>query len=226
MQSVLIVEPAEVLRNALTTQLQKHYRVYSCTSGTEGLSLLSEHRPGGLFLNLITDDIDGVYFLEHMQIRPTAIITLSAVYPPHILQKLLDLGVDYSLVTGCPVHAIAHHMQYFMEHDRTSVPPTAQEITVKHLNRLNVPHWGGFDDLRIAVPLYAQDPTQSMVKELYPAVVTLRNRKSWQQVEKAIRDAKEYAYQHRKEDIWKEYFPDSSRCPTNREFIARLADFI
>ena len=226
MQSILIVEPSKVLRDALTTELQKHYHVYSCTSGTVGLSLLSAHRPDGLILNLMTDDIDGLYFLEHLDIQPATIITLSAVYPPHVLQRLLDLGIAYSLIITCPVRAIVHHMRYFMEHRSAAVPPTAQEITAMHLNKLNIPRWVGYDDLRVAVPLYSQDPKQSMVKELYPAVVTLRSRKNWQQVEKAIRDVKEYAYAHRNEQIWREYFPDSSHCPTNREFIARLADFI
>ncbi len=226
MQSILIVEPSDVLRNALINELQKDYQIYSCTLGSEGLSLISAHSPDGLILNLLTDDIDGLYFLECMENRPKVMITLSAVYPAYVLQRLLDLGVNYSLIIGCPVRAIAHHMRFFLENMPAVIPPTAQEITTLHLNRINVPHWGGYDDLRLAVPLYSQDPEQSMVKELYPAVAALRNRNSWQQVEKAIRDVKEYAYTHRNDDVWREYFPDTSRCPTNKEFIARLADFI
>lgn len=226
MQSILIVEPSDALRNELIRELQKHYRIYSCTHGSEGLALLSTHQPEGLILNMMSHDLDGLYFLECMPYRPKVMITLSVVYPPYVLQRLLDLGVHYTLITGCPVRAIAHHMHHFMEHASTPVPPTAQEITAAHLDRLNIPHWGGYDDLRVAVPLFLQDPKQSMVDELYPAVAVLRNRDNWQQVERAIRTAKEYAYAHRDDTVWSTYFPDTSRCPTNKNFIARLADFL
>ena len=226
MQSILLVEPSDVLRNALTVELQKHYHVYSCTYGSEGLALICAHQPDGLILNLVTLDIDGVYFLERMEKRPKVIITLATIYPPYVLQKLTDLGVTYPLINFCPVHAIAHHMCSFLELASSSVPPIPQEITAFHLDRLDFPHWGGYDEIRAAVPLFAQDPTQSMVKDLYPAVAVLCDRNSWQQVEKAIRDIKEYAYKHRNDAVWQEYFPGYSRCPTNKEFIARLAKFI
>jgi len=45
-------------------------------------------------------------------------------------------------------------------------------------------------------------------------------------VEKAIRAAKEAAYENRNDTVWKEYFPDTSECPKNRDFIARLAEFV
>jgi len=226
MQSVLIVEPSDVLRNELIIELQKHYHVYSCAHSSEGLSLISAHHPDGLILNLLPYGIDGIYFLECMEEQPKVILTLSAVYTPHALQRLMDLGVAYSLTIGCPVRAIAHHMRYFMEHVSEAVPPSAQEIAAEHLHKLNLPRWGGYDDLRVAIPLFSQDPKQSMVKELYPAVAVLRNRDNWRQVEKAIRHVKEYAYEHRDDSIWREYFADTSRCPTSKEFIARLAEFI
>ena len=45
-------------------------------------------------------------------------------------------------------------------------------------------------------------------------------------VEKAIRDIKEYAYKHRNDAVWQEYFPGYSRCPTNKEFICCLAEYL
>ena len=227
MQSILIVEPSEILRSELEKELQKDYQIYSCTQGDEGLSLVAQHHPDGLILNLILQGIDGLYFLEYMEPpHPKVIITLSSIYPPHVLQKLMDLGINYAILIGCPVRSIAHHMRYFMENISSVVPSSAQEIASAHLHRINAPHWGGYDDIRVGVPLFSQDSNQSMVKEFYPAVADLRGRDNWQQVEKAIRDVKEYAYEHRDDDVWKEYFSDTSKCPTNREFIARLAEFI
>lgn len=227
MQSILIVEPSDALRTELEKELQKDYQIISCSRGDEGLLLISTHHPDGLILNLMLQGIDGLALLESLESpQPKVILTLSAIYPPQVLQKLLDLGVNYTILIGCPVRTIAHHMHFFMESKDTVAPPSAKEIIAGHLRRINAPHWGGYDDLRVGVPLFSQDSNQSMTKEFYPAVAALRGRDNWQQVEKAIRDVKEHAYAHRKDDIWKEYFPDTSQCPTNREFIARLAEFI
>lgn len=226
MQSILIVEPSDVLRKELVEELQKDYLVYSCTRGDEGLALYTQLHPDGLILNLYLESIDGVYFLECLDKPPKAILTLSPTYSPVVYQRLLDLGVSHALMLTCPIRAIARHTRYFMENVPESLPPTAQERATEHLHKLHVPNWSGFDDLRIAIPLFAQDPSIGIVKELYPAVVVLRGRDNWKQVEKAIRHAKEYAYTHRNDAVWSEYFPNTSHCPTNKEFIARLAEFI
>ena len=225
MQSILIVEPSDSLRIDLEKELQKDYRIYSCSHPDEGLSLIANHHLDGLIINLALQGIDGLTFIESIAPpRPKAIITLAIFYPAAVQQRLLDLNVSYPLMSVCPVRAIANHMRYFMENIEAVVPPTAQQIIADHLRKLGVPYGGGFDDLRVGVPLYFQDPNQRMIKEFYPAVATLRGRNNWQQVEKAIRDAKEYAYAYRTDDVWKEYFPDTSKCPPNREFILHLAE--
>ena len=226
MQTILIVEPSDVLRNALVNELQKDYLVYSCTRGDEGLALYTQIHPDGLILNLYLECVDGIYFIECLDKRPKAILTLSPSYTPALHQRLSDLSISYALLLTCPVRGIAHHVRCFMESMPDNLPPTAQERTAEHLHKLHVPLWNGFDDLRIAIPLFAQDPGIGIVKELYPAVAVLRGRDNWQQVEKAIRHVKEYAYAHRNDGVWSEYFPDTSHCPTNKEFIARLAEFI
>lgn len=227
MQSILIVESSDVLRSELERELRKSYRIYSCAQGDEGLRLQTEHQPDGLIVNLVLHGIDGLFLLEHMaEPRPKAIVTLSSIYPPYIQQRLMDLGVDYSVIIPCPVRIIAHRMRDILEHSDRTVPPDAQAVIVSHLQKLGVPHWGGYDDLRVGVPLFAQDPSQSMTKEFYPSVAVLRGRDNWQQVEKAIRDVKEYAYEHRNDAVWREYFLDASECPTNKAFIARLSEFL
>ena len=226
MQTILIVEPSDVLRKQLVEELQKDYLVHSCARGDEGLALYTQLHPEGLILNLYLESIDGIYLLECLDKRPKAILTLSPTYSQATHQRLVDLGVSHALMLSCPVRAIARHTRYFMENVPENLPPTAQERAAEYLHKLHVPNWSGFDDLRVAIPLFAQDPEIGIVKELYPAVAVLRGRDNWQQVEKAIRHVKEYAYAHRNDAVWSEYFPDTSRCPTNKEFIARLAAFI
>ena len=129
-------------------------------------------------------------------------------------------------LSGCPVRSIAHHMRNAIENADRQMLSTPQNIVSTHLRILGVPHQGGFDDLRVGTPLFAQAPDMSMTKEFYPAVAKLRGRENWQQVEKAIRAVKETAYANRNDAIWKEYFPDTSQCPKNKDFIARLAEFV
>jgi len=227
MQKILIIAPADAFRADLETGLQKDFAVSCCADAEEGMELLQQLQPDGLFISLRLEGMDGLYFLEEMKDHlPRTIITLAASYSPYAEQRLLDLNVSYLLRSGCPVRAAIRHLRSFMENADIRVPVTAQETVSVHLRILGVPHHGGFDDLRVGAPLFAQDPGMSMTKEFYPAVAQLRGRDNWKQVEKAIRAAKEAAYDNRVDDIWKEYFPDTSVCPKNRDFIAGLAEFI
>ena len=227
MKSILIVEPSDVVRGELEAALQKDYRICACASGEEAEDLFMCCQPEGLLINLRLPGMDGLYFLEqHEQYLPSVIITLAASYSPPLEQRLVDLGVTHMLVTCCPLRIVAHHMRHFLEHADTPFPATKQQTVSAHLRILGVPHLGGFDDLRIGTPIFAQDPSMSMTKEFYPAVATLRGRENWQQVEKAIRAAKEAAYENRNDTVWKQYFSDTSHCPKNRDFIARLAELI
>lgn len=227
MQKILIVEPCDIIRAELENELKKDYCLYSCAGAADGMHLLQTVSPDGLFINLRLEGMDGLFFLEEMiDFLPPVIITLAPGYSPQAEQRLLDLGVTYPLLSSVPVRAAARHMRSFLERAGIRVPVTAQETVMTHLRILGVPRQGGFDDLRIGAALFAQDPNMSMTKEFYPAVATIRGRGNWKQVEKAIRSAKESAYAHRNDDVWKQYFSDTSQCPTNKSFIARLAEFV
>ena len=104
--------------------------------------------------------------------------------------------------------------------------PDQQQLIVSHLEAIRIPHWSGYDDVRLGISIFAQDPNQRMVKEFYPAVATLRGRPNWKQSERAIRDVKEEAYRVCDRTTWETYFPGTSKCPTNKEFILRLAELI
>lgn len=226
-QSILIIDPSDAFRIELEKELKKDYCVYSCATADDGLKILQEHRPDALVINLFLHGTDGLYFLESSKdYLPGSILTLSPIYPPYSLQRLKDLGVSYPLLSTCPVRIAAHRIRDILNSSGASMPPDAQDVTAAHLNILGIPHSAGYEDLRVGVPLFAQDPAQGMIKEFYPAAATLRGRNSWNLVERSIRDAKEQAYEKRNDAVWKEYFPDTSHCPKNKQFIARLAEFL
>lgn len=227
MQSILIVEPSEDLRTAFTQSLEKDYRIFCCADGNNGLMLLQEHRPDGLITNLSLYGMDGLFFLESAgSLLPGAIITLAASYPPYVYQRLKDLGVSYPILIPCTLHSVTHRIKDLLNQDGRAVSSyDAQELISGHLRRLGIPCISGYHMLRIGIPLFSQDRTQRMTKELYPAIMKLCNCGHWTQVESAIRDVIHAAWDSRDEAVWAEYF-DTDVCPSNKVFIYRLSEFL
>ena len=223
MATVLIAAPAGNFRSGMKTALAADFNVLACDCMEDAAQYLWQYQPQALLLDLQLPD--ALYLLEHLEgLLPPVILTVSDRYSPEAVRKLPELGVSYFLLRSCSSDAARCHFHAFLDQPEISRSP--QQITAMHLQILGFSPSGGFQDLRLGAPLFAQDPTMPMNKVFYPAVAALRGRKTWQQVEKAIRDAKIVAYRNRDDAIWQRYFPDTSRCPRNREFIARIAEFL
>lgn len=82
----------------------------------------------------------------------------------------------------------------------------------------------GYRCLVQAIPLYRENPGQSLTKQLYPEVgEKCSPNLTGAQVEKQIRYAIEIAWQNRDPETWRRYFP-MDRKPTNGEFISRISE--
>ena len=109
------------------------------------------------------------------------------------------------------------------------IPGTDDTILHKAVTNLLI-HLGiqpsriGFSQLRIAITLYIQDPTQSLSKELYPAVAKQFGSSS-KNIERSIRAAIATAWESRDEKAWS-IFPDYNAPPSNKLFIATLAQLL
>lgn len=223
MTTVLIAAPAGNYRSGMEQALAMDFSVAHCGCMEEAALYLWQYQPQALLLDLQMRD--ALYLLEHLEgLLPPVILTVSDRDCPETARKLPELGVTFSLPRSCGGNAVRCHLHAFLDQLEEAASP--QKITAMHLQILGFSPSGGFQDLRLGAPLFAQDPTMPMNKVFYPAVAALRGRANWQQVEKAIRDAKKTAYRNRDDAIWQRYFPDTSRCPRNREFIARLAEFL
>lgn len=84
-------------------------------------------------------------------------------------------------------------------------------------------HRVGYQQLCIAIPCYAQDATQSLVKEIYPCIAKRFGYTNWCAVEHAIRCSIHDAWQARDPAVWAARFPNCRRPPSNKRFIATLA---
>ena len=107
----------------------------------------------------------------------------------------------------------------------TETTATAQVQVMLHALGIAV-HRRGYQQLCIGIPLYARDVTQSLTKELYPTIARELGYPDWRSVERAIRSAICDAWGNSRSAVWAVYFPDARKPPSNKEFIATLAERI
>lgn len=85
-------------------------------------------------------------------------------------------------------------------------------------------HRLGYRYLTVAIPCYASDSDQNMSKEIYPYVGNCFGCVDWHPVERSIRSAIGDAWEHRNPAVWERYFPNQKKAPTNKQFVAVLAE--
>lgn len=102
---------------------------------------------------------------------------------------------------------------------------TLYEPTISMLHELQIGiHRLGYKQLTIAVPCFALDDSQSLTKELYPYVACYFGYTDWHPVEHSIRTAILDAWEHRNPEVWEQYFPNQKKPPSNKQFLAVLAE--
>ena len=101
------------------------------------------------------------------------------------------------------------------------------ERTYQALRELRVGvHRVGYQALLVLIPGYLLDSGQSLSKELYPYAAKHFGYASWQPVEHAVRVAILDAWARRDPAVWEKYFPGQAKAPTNKQFIAAVAERI
>ena len=85
-------------------------------------------------------------------------------------------------------------------------------------------HRIGYKQLCVAIPCFAQDSSQSLIKEIYPQIAKTFRCSDWSAVEHAVRCVIHDAWEERDPDVWNDYFPCSQKPPSNKQFIATMAE--
>lgn len=100
-----------------------------------------------------------------------------------------------------------------------------RHVLVVLLLELDVPtNYDGFDYLVRGIMIYAKDPSQMMVKGLYPAIAATYDKEiAVPQIESAIRSAIKTAWKRFDALAWNRYFQGFTERPSNAEFISRIA---
>lgn len=219
METILLVVESEDLQKSLPEVLKNRFEIICCNS-TRLRDELMGRNPCALVLDLFLPGTDGFAVLSDIRdCLPSVILMLTPLISPYIAQTAASLGVGFLVRIPCPVSAVAGHLIGMLQKFNDRSRPIFQT----HLQRLGIPaKLNGYQQLCIALPLFAQDPNQSLLKELYPTIGHLFGC-SPQAVEHAIRTAIRAAWSKRDPDVWAEYFPGLETCPTNKEFIAALS---
>lgn len=231
MQKLLIADSSIVYATALRTALKGQYRIRICTDGKAALELLHQYQPDILILNLMLPYMDGLTVLQETDYHPPIILATTMHISAYVEQAVTTLGIDYTMISPS-VEAVVLRLRDLVKL-YTSVPDGADLYTkaIHHLRLLNVPvHLDGYRQLCLALPMYAQNPQQLLTKELYPAVAEKCGCKDGRSVEHSIRKAIQAAWAQKDNAIWRKYFTLRSQghtaCPTNKEFICRLAEIL
>lgn len=97
--------------------------------------------------------------------------------------------------------------------------------TTAMLHELSCPiHRFGYDYIILAITRYAEGDIQSLSKELYPYIASRYGYADWHPVERSIRYAICHGWVNGDSLVWNRYFPNTEKAPSNKRFIAALAE--
>lgn len=115
-----------------------------------------------------------------------------------------------------------------LDSDKKTKESRIKEIVTKVLQEMGVPvHLKGHSYLRKAIISVVENPDYvgAMTTVLNPEIAKEFNSTS-SRVERAIRHAIEVSWERGDRSIWKQYFGNLKKKPTNSEFVATVADRI
>lgn len=233
MKKVLIADGSEEFRTALFELLGMAFEVRSCAGGNEALELMKSFRPDVAVVDLMLPEIDGLTLIQMAAdcgIRP-AVLATTLLLTEYARYAAPECGVQEIMIKPCNLHAVQARVADMARRCR-AVPVVntgAEAVTAGYLLEMGFcPKHAGFRQLRVGIPLFAQDPCQLVTKELYPAVAELCECENWHQVERDMRKAILAAWERRNEDAWNRFFPTELggciRRPSNSVFISRMAE--
>jgi len=207
--------------------------------GEQILNIIKEREPDVVVLDIIMPQLDGIGVLERIQLsgskRPK-IIALTALGQESLVQRIMELGVDYYLLKPLNLDMLTKRIKQLIgTPERTVIPraiesrPVDFEVT-DVIREIGIPaHIKGYQYLREAITMIVADNNflGAVTKELYPTVAQ-KYSTTPSRVERAIRHSIEVAWNRGNMDMINRLFGctvnrDKGK-PTNSEFMAMIAD--
>lgn len=226
MCKLLIVDASSIFTDALKEVFQNEFQLHICHDGETALEAMLSFQPDVLVINLMLPYKDGLTVLQESAHKPKVILAMVPNITDYVSAMAERLDIDYIMVMPKISALRVRLMDLVANATRKSMDPTAQ--TVVHLHALNFPtHLDGYQQLCVAIPLFAANPNMRLSKELYPAIAKQFGLPDARTVEHSIRKAIGAAWSKRNASVWAKYLPQKADgtipCPSNKEFISRVA---
>lgn len=100
---ILVVEDDLILKTLLGHTFADQYQILYANNGNEALSILQEHQPSLILLDLLMPDMDGFTFLEKVRSRTDALKDVPVIVVSNLGQqkdkdRAMSLGANAYLV--------------------------------------------------------------------------------------------------------------------------------
>ena len=218
-QNILVADSSQDYLLALSYALQCKFRVFACQNGLQALELLRSQRIHLLILDLSLPELDRLRLISVRSPKPMVLATsrLHCAALPSCVRHFDFRGVIRKPASAAAVATEAERLL-------SSILQEPDPRLVQRLSSLSVPE--GLDGrkcLLVMIPSYAADPGQSFTKELYPEAGK-RFHRSGAAADRDVRYALQQAWDQGDPLVWQHYFPGAVKCPSNSEFIRRMAE--
>lgn len=227
---LLIAHSSEFFCASLAASLDKDFEIHTCYDGISAADMLQSLRPDALIIDLMLPYKDGLTVLREATHIPAAVLALTTYSTPYVEQAAARAGVGYVMLMPS-IQAVVSRLEDML--CNVSQIPTPQELRIAaaHMQKLGFSSGlDGYKQLRVGIPMYRRNPRQTVSKDLYPAIAQIYNWHDPRTVERSMRSAIQGAWRRRDNGVWATYFPLNDNgeipCPSNKEFISRLAELL
>lgn len=238
MPRLLIASSSNEFCQSISQCLCGRMQTQCCHSGRQALSLLRSAQPDLLLLDLMLPEMDGLTVLQTAAaegIHPQVIVTLD-FQSPYVLEALTRLQVSYVMLKPCDCSAVLANLEDMAGTMQSAAeptiaePPDRQAMALRVLLELGmIPKWNGFACLQLGLPAFAEDPKQTVTKELYHRIGKQIGKNSTL-VERNIRTAIQKSWAQGTMAAWRKYFPcapdGTVPRPSNKAFISHMAQIL
>ena len=208
--------------------------------GEQILNIIEQREPDVVLLDIIMPHLDGIEVLERINLSPSKrpkIIALTALGQETLVQRIIELGVDYYLIKPFNLDVMTKRIKQLLGPlERTVIPltviescPVDAEVTTI-IRNIGIPaHIKGYQYLREAITMIVGDSgfLGAVTKKLYPTVAR-KYSTTPSRVETAIRHSIEVAWNRRNKDMINGLYGYTINIdkgkPTNSEFMALVAE--
>lgn len=220
MLKLLIADASGALSDALAREFKQDFQLMVCHDGKAALQALPSFQPDAIILNFFLTHKDGLAVLEETSVKPRVILGLTPYLNDYTVYRATKLGVQYIVRLPTTIGVVRNRLMDLLY--GASGPDTASLL---HLLNFHT-HLDSYRQLCLGIPLFAENPGMRLSKELYVIIAQQTGATDPRAVEHSIRKSITDAWLRRDPTVWNQYFPPKNSPPTNKEFIARLAECI